>query len=84
MAQVLIRNLEDALLADYRAAAAHNKRSLEAELREALKAVRPMTAIRRQDLLVRLRAIRAMTPQGVTQTPAEVLVREDRNGTADE
>jgi antitoxin FitA len=80
MAQVLIRNLEDELLADYRLAAARNKRSLEAELREALKAVRPMSAQRRADLVGRLRAIRAMTPVGVTQTPAEDIVREDRDG----
>lgn len=80
MAQVLIRNLDDQLLADYRAAAERNKRSLEAELREALAAVRPMTAKRRDELLTRLRAIRAMTPAGVKQTPAEVLVREDRDG----
>ncbi|MEY4270875.1 MAG: hypothetical protein RLZZ58_2091, partial [Pseudomonadota bacterium] len=37
MAQALIRNIDDALLADYREAAARNQRSLEAELREALK-----------------------------------------------
>lgn len=80
MAQVLIRNLDDELLADYRAAAERNKRSLEAELREALAAVRPMTVRRRDELLTRLRTIRAMTPKGVQQTPAEVLVREDRDG----
>ncbi len=80
MGQVLIRNLDDELLADYRAAAGRNKRSLEAELREALKSVRPMTVGRRDDLLERLREIRALTPQGVRQTPSEQLVREDRDG----
>ncbi len=80
MGQVLIRNLDDELLADYRAAAGRNKRSLEAELREALKSVRPMTVGRRDDLLARLREIRALTPQGVRQTPSEQLVREDRDG----
>ena len=80
MAQVLIRNLDEQLLNDYRAAAERNKRSLEAELREALAAVRPMTGRRREDLLAKLREIRAMTPRDVQQTPAQVLVREDRDG----
>lgn len=80
MAQVLIRNLDEGLLADYRAAADRNSRSLEAELREALAAVRPMTVNRRDELLARLREIRAMTPKDVKQTPAEILVREDRDG----
>ena len=36
MGQVLIRNLDDALIADFRRVAKANGRSLEAELREAL------------------------------------------------
>ena len=80
MGQVLIRNLDDELLADYRAAAVRNQRSLEAELREALHSARPMTVGRRDKLLARLHDIRAMTPKNVRQTPAEVLVREDRDG----
>ena len=42
MGQVLIRNLDDELLADYREAAERNQRSLEAELRAALRTVRPI------------------------------------------
>jgi antitoxin FitA len=80
MGQALIRNLDDDLLADYREAAKLNQRSLEAELREALKTVRPMSAVRHREVLERLSAIRAMTPAGIKQTPSEALVREDRDG----
>ena len=80
MGQALIRNLDDDLLADYREAAARNKRSLEAELRDALQRAKPLTPMRSEELLQRLAEIRAMTPKGVKQTPSEVLVREDRDG----
>jgi plasmid stability protein len=79
MAQVLIRNIDDDLIEDYRHSAKRNNRSLEAELREALRAMRPMSPHRRDALLKDLAAIRAMTPD-VPQTPSEQLVREDRDG----
>jgi plasmid stability protein len=79
MAQALIRNLDEDLLADYREAAKSNGRSLEAELRAALRAMRPLSAARRDALIKEFAEIRAMTP-GVQQTPSEVLVREDRDG----
>ena len=79
MAQALIRNLDDELLADYREAARRNNRSLEAELRDALQRARPLNAASREAALAKLAAIRAMTPQR-HQTPSEQLVREDRDG----
>jgi len=79
MGQVLIRNLDDAILADYREAAERNRRSLEAELREALQRARPPSLARREALLARLAAIRDMTPAAVEQTPGWKLVREDRD-----
>jgi len=79
MGQALIRNLDDDLLADYREAAQRNKRSLEAELREALQRARPPSRARREELLARLAHIRAMTPAEVPQTPGWKLVREDRD-----
>jgi antitoxin FitA len=82
MGQALIRNLDEAVLSDYREAAQQNQRSLEAELRAALVRAKPMTASKRQDVLKRLAIIRGMTPAGVPQTPAEQLVREDRDGYA--
>ncbi len=80
MGQALIRNLDDDLLADYREAALRNQRSLEAELRETLKMVRPANKKRVEELLDISRRIRAMTPKNVKQTPSEILVREDRDG----
>jgi plasmid stability protein len=80
MAQALIRNIDDDLLADYREAAKRSGRSLEAELREALKRARPLAPARREELIEAARRIRAMTPAGVRQTPSEVLIREDRDG----
>ncbi|PAX09482.1 FitA-like ribbon-helix-helix domain-containing protein [Sphingomonas lenta] len=79
MAQVLICNLDDETVAAYREAAERNARSLEAELREALKAMRPRTSAQISALRERAAAIRAMTPP-VPQTPAVELVREDRDG----
>lgn len=79
MGQVLIRNLEDDVLADYREAASLHGRSLEAELREALRRARPVTQKKRDALISRLRQIRAMTPAGARQTPGWRLMREDRD-----
>lgn len=79
MGQVIIRNLDDELIEDYREAAKRNERSLEAELRETLRRMRPIRRASREELLRQLAEIRAMTPD-VPQTPAEQLVREDRDG----
>jgi plasmid stability protein len=79
MGQVLIRDLDDAVIAAYRVAAERNARSLEAELREVLRQCEPRPQAEIADLQDRARALRAMTPD-VPQTPAEVLVREDRDG----
>ena len=78
MAQALIRNIDDDLLAEYREAAQANKRSLEAELREGLRRARPLSSKRRGEVLAEFARIRAMTPNE-PQTPSEVLVREDRD-----
>ncbi len=78
MGQVLIRNLDDDVIDDYREAARSGGRSLEAELRELVTRMRPRSAAQIADLQERARRIRAMTPN-VPQTPSEVLVREDRD-----
>lgn len=82
MGQVLIRNLDDEVIAAYREAAKRNRRSLEAELRAKLESVPPRTAAQIEEARARMAAIRAMTPP-VPQTPAEQLVREDRDGFRD-
>jgi plasmid stability protein len=82
MGQALIRNIEDQLLDDYRDAARRNGRSLEAELREALRLMRPKVPKRREELVELSRLLRAMTPD-VPQTPSEDLIRADRDGLRD-
>jgi antitoxin FitA len=85
MGQVLIRNLDDDVIAAYRDAAKRNQRSLEAELRERLTMHRPRNDADIERIKARFAEIRAMTPD-VPQTPAEVLQREmrDTNGFRDE
>lgn len=82
MGQVLIRNLDDKIIAAYRETAANAGRSLEAELRDFLTRMRPLSAAERVELQLRARRVREMTPD-VPQTPAEILVREDRDGYRD-
>ena len=82
MGQVLIRQIDDAVIEDYRTAARHGGRSLEAELRAALVQMRPRTPAHIAELQERARAIRAMTPN-VPQTPSEILIRHDRDGDRD-
>ena len=82
MKQVLIRNLDDALLADYRAAAAHNQRSLEAELRSALERGRPVGAGDRRALA---ESVRALLPKEVLGSTGTEIIRwyRDTNGGRD-
>jgi antitoxin FitA len=82
MGQVLIRNIEDDLLDDYRESARRNDRSLEAELRETLRRMRPIKPKTRDELVELSRRLRAMTPD-VPQTPSDQLIREDRDGYRD-
>ncbi len=76
MAQVLIRNLDDALIERMKLKAELNGHSLEQELREVIKAAAPLTTEQKLALIDRAHAL---TPKGVEQTPAEVLIREDRD-----
>lgn len=78
MGQVLIRNLDDKVIAAYREAAVRNQRSLEAELRETIARFRPRTPTEIAVIKTRLAEIQAMTPN-VPQTPAEILVRQMRD-----
>jgi plasmid stability protein len=78
MGQALIRNLDEELLDDYREAAKVNQRSLEAELREALRRARPLSSRRREAILEKLKKVREVSA-GRPQTPSEVLLRELRD-----
>lgn len=78
MGQALIRNLDDELLADYREAAKANQRSLEAELRDALRRARPLSAHKRDAVLAELAKVRESSARR-RQTPSEILLREFRD-----
>ena len=76
MAQLVVRNLEDELVAKLKLRAAEHGRSAEAEHREILRqalAEEPRRSFK--ELAAR---VRAMT-EGRAHTPAEVLQREGRD-----
>lgn len=73
--QVLIRNVDDAVLAALRARAAARGVSLEAELRDVLTRA---AGHPRADLAAEFAAVRAMTPNKPRRL-AEELVRESRD-----
>ena len=75
MAQVLVRNLPDDVVARLKARAARARHSLEQELRLIL-----IDAARagRDEVLADMERIRAMTPN-VPQTDSAELIREDRD-----
>jgi antitoxin FitA len=75
MAQVLVRNLPDDVVARLKARAVRARHSLEQELRHILiDAARPG----RDEVLAEMDRIRAMTPK-VPQTDSAELIREDRD-----
>ena len=81
MGQVLIRNLDDGLIADYRRAAKDRGRSLEAELRDTLALSRPKPAKPSKEELIALsRSIRAATANRPGSVEGWRLIREDRDG----
>lgn len=75
MAQVLVHNLPNEVVARLKARAARARRSLEQELRHIL-----IEAARqgREEILADMERISAMTPN-VPQTDSAELIREDRN-----
>jgi hypothetical protein len=82
MGQVLIRNLDDDVIAAYRAAALANARSLEAELREGLNRGRPNKAVNRREIA---RRVRARLPAEVMGPDSTDVIRwyRDTNGGRD-
>lgn len=77
MAQVVIRNIDDAVIERLRERAKARKQSLEQTLRDVLaEAARPS----REEVLRELARIRAMSPRRPKGAPlAEDLIREDRD-----
>ena len=76
MAQVLVRNLDDDVLAALRRKAELHGHSLEQELRLVLTAAAQLTG---EDRLAFVRRVRALTPTGVRQTDSAELIRQDRD-----
>ena len=76
MAQVLVRNLDEQVVAALRRKAELHGRSLEQELRIALTAAARLTPEERVALA---RRIRRMTPANVQQTDSTELIRQDRD-----
>ena len=75
MGQVIVRNLDDAVIAAHKERAKTRGVSLEQQLRDVLaEAARPS----REDIIADLRRIRAMTPKG-PQIDSTELIREDRD-----
>ncbi len=76
MAQVIVRNLDDQVVATLKRKAELHGCSLEQELRDILSKAARLTKDERVALAKRLRA---MTPPGVAQTDSAQLIREDRD-----
>ena len=77
MANLTIRNLDDAVVERLKKKAKDNERSLEAEVRTILKnAAGRLSGTEARALAER---ITAMTPKGVKQTDSAELIREDRD-----
>lgn len=78
MANLTIRNLDDAVVEKLKTQAKDHNRSLEAEVREILSEVAARRR-RREELVAEADRIAAMTPKGVKQTDSTQLIREDRD-----
>jgi antitoxin FitA len=75
MAQVIIRNLPDDVVARLKVRARQRKHSLEQELREILQEASQPS---REEIIADIDRIRAMTPQKL-QSSSTDLIREDRD-----
>ena len=69
MADALIRNLDEDLLADYRAEAQASGRSLQAVLHEGLKRGRPRRRLTRDELLALSQELTSTMPETSDSTP---------------
>jgi plasmid stability protein len=79
MGQVLIRNLDDALLDDYRRVAADRGHSLEAELREVLDRSRPKQRLSKPELLALAQQLQDQTPPDARSIDSTAFIREMRD-----
>lgn len=76
---MLIRNLDDDLIADYKRSAQDNGRSLEAELRDVLASMRPKKQLDRDELISLSQRLRALTPPAAAAVDSTRLIRAERD-----
>lgn len=79
MADIFLRNIDEALKQALRERAALNGRSMSAELREILRVALAQASTERNAEFKRLAAISRAMSAGRKQTPSEVLLRESRD-----
>ena len=76
MAQVLVRNLDERVVAALKRRAELHGRSLEQELRDTLTQAARLSG---EERIALARRVRGMTPRDVVQTDSAALIREDRD-----
>lgn len=79
MRQVIIRNLDDAVIDRLKAKAELHGHSLEQELREILSRAAPLSADEKVAIAARIRALAPPTADGASLPSGEELVRADRD-----
>ena len=79
MAQVIVRNLEDDVVATLKRKAKLHGCSLEQELRDILSAA---ARLKKEERLSLAKRVRALTPTGASQTDSADLIRADRDARA--
>lgn len=79
MKQVLIRELDDELFADYKQAATLNGRSVVAELRDGLARARPKRRLVGEDLVKSIHQLWEQLPDRTSMSDSTALIREDRD-----
>ena len=79
MGQVLIRDLDDAVIADFKQLASHNGRSLEAELRDVLSEHRPKRRLSVEERIALSERLRAFTPPNARLHDSTPGIRADRD-----
>ena len=76
MAQVIVRNLDENVLATLKRKSELHGCSLEQELRDILSAA---ARLKKEECLSLARRVRALTPTGAAQTDSAKLIRADRD-----
>ena len=79
MKNVLIRNVDDEIVADYKKAAVAHGRSLTAELRDGLVRARPHRRLVGPELVAFVHRLWESFPESASMSDSTALIREDRD-----